>query len=644
MSRRLSRISLVLAMLMSSKVWAFGLGEIHLESALSEPLRAQIELLSVTPEELKDLKIGMASADTFQRYGLNRPYYLQNIRFHIVHSGKAKGKVVRIFSATPMREPILNFLVEANLPSGRLIREYTVLLDPPTYTLPGSTEQAVQASVRPAGTDSGRIKHSPAPAAVPMSAMAEQEHAHFDTTEGGEVIVQQRDTLSNIAQRVSPDSRLTLNQVMLAIFRANPKAFGGNINILRAGSRLRIPSADEIYRTNRGEAQKMVRRQNQSWHSVGAAEQTSQEAPKPSLTLVIPGGEYKAGATAEEQSVRTPKEVSKPSLTLVMPGEKHKAGETSEEQSAGAAKEAAPGHPKSVEEKMLESGAVKNVPVYGKIKTKEVQPVTAAEGKEKTTEQERSSQIIHADKAKPGFTEQAPGLLKSYNWTFVVGVLVIVGGLMFWMMRLWMMRRGGESEIIFDTGNETVEISTYERISEMPSVESTLKSALKWKLKSPVIEQHSNEMSDTAAPQENDETSLEKAIEGNSHMDDHSSELNISGLYKLELAALIKDVENKSERQVVEHLLDVTGMAQVESPDLVVDTTTDAKAELTDDDATQIMSLDDDEDMLGDDDQKTQSMSLDVDEDVLGDDDQKIQSMSVDDEEDVLGDDTRRFA
>ena len=159
MSRRLSRISLVLVMLMSSEVWALGLGDIRLESALNEPLRAQIDLLSATPEELNDLKIGLASAQTFQRYGLDRPYYLQNLQFQIVRSGKAEGNIVRISSTTPMSEPFLTFLVEANWSRGRLLREYTVLLDPPTYAPPSSTAQApVQAPARPAETDSGRIE------------------------------------------------------------------------------------------------------------------------------------------------------------------------------------------------------------------------------------------------------------------------------------------------------------------------------------------------------------------------------------------------------------------------------------------------------------------------------------------------------
>ena len=91
MSRRLSRISLALVFLLTSEVWALGLGEIHLESALNEPLRAEIELLSATPEELSGLTISIASGETFERYGLDRPVFLQGIVFQVRRSGRADG-------------------------------------------------------------------------------------------------------------------------------------------------------------------------------------------------------------------------------------------------------------------------------------------------------------------------------------------------------------------------------------------------------------------------------------------------------------------------------------------------------------------------------------------------------------------------
>ena len=98
MSRRLSRISLALVFLLAGEAWALGLGEIRLHSALNEPLHAEIELLSATPEEFAGLTVSMASGETFTRYGLDRPAFLSTIQFRINRSGQASGNVVEIRS------------------------------------------------------------------------------------------------------------------------------------------------------------------------------------------------------------------------------------------------------------------------------------------------------------------------------------------------------------------------------------------------------------------------------------------------------------------------------------------------------------------------------------------------------------------
>ncbi len=310
MSRRLSRISLVFVLMLSGEVWALGLGDITMNSALNEPLNARIELLSATPEELDNLTIAMASADTFERYGIDRPFYLSDMQFSIVRSGRADGNYVQVRSISPMAEPFLTFLVEASWSRGRLLREYTVFLDPPTFAPPmADTAPAVQAPTRAAPSDSGRIDRSPppvaaprptprpAPAPRPAETQPQPEPAPqaqptpvvddtpFSTAIGGDMVVERGDTLWGVASRVRPDSRLTMNQTMLAIFEANPDAFGGNINILRAGAALRIPSADEIFQINRADALQEAQRQHAAW-SGGTVPDV--EPTRPSLTLVPP--------------------------------------------------------------------------------------------------------------------------------------------------------------------------------------------------------------------------------------------------------------------------------------------------------------------------------------------------------------------
>jgi len=284
----------LLLCLLAGEAWALGLGDIRLESALNEPLKAQIELLSATPEDLETLKIGLASADTFERYGIDRPLFVTRLDFRVERRGG--GYVVRVTSQQPVTEPFVTILVEANWARGRLLREYTVLLDPPTFAPPPAAAEAVSAPARTAPADRGRIER-PAPAPAQRAAPAPRDRGDFATTAGGDLRVQRGDTLWRIAERVRPDDRLTMNQTMMAIYQSNPDAFAGNINVLRAGAELRIPSADEIFRISRGDALNEIRRQNASWS--GRAADTRQ----PSLTLVPPDGEqedYRGGTAAPD--------------------------------------------------------------------------------------------------------------------------------------------------------------------------------------------------------------------------------------------------------------------------------------------------------------------------------------------------------
>ena len=287
MSRSLTRISLAFVLFISSEAWAIGLGDINLDSALNEPLRAEIELLSPTEEELGSLSVTLASSDTFARYGLDRPFYLQDIEFNVV--GDADGAVVQVRSRNAITEPFLTFLVEATWSSGRLLREYTVLLDPPTYSPPAVQQTpTVQAPRRATPADSARIERAPQPAqpaqqqpvysppprpeprpepVAPTVQPAPSYDGTYSTVVGGDYYVNRGDTLWGIASRLRPDSRLSMNQTMVAIYEANPEAFEGNINRLKAGTTLRIPSADNVFQIARTDAFEEVKRQNDAWRA-----------------------------------------------------------------------------------------------------------------------------------------------------------------------------------------------------------------------------------------------------------------------------------------------------------------------------------------------------------------------------------------
>src|SRR5580698_8176818 len=140
--------------------WALGLGEIHLNSALNEPMKAEIDLIAATPDELTALRADLASRDAFTRYGIDRPPFLSTMTFKV---GKSKDgrDVLLVRSTDAIPEPFVTFLVEVNWARGRLMREYTVLLDPPVYT-PG--ERASSAAPVAAATTAPT---APAPAAAP---------------------------------------------------------------------------------------------------------------------------------------------------------------------------------------------------------------------------------------------------------------------------------------------------------------------------------------------------------------------------------------------------------------------------------------------------------------------------------------------
>ena len=130
MIRKLSLAVAVAAALSPVGAFALGLGEINSQSALNQKFKAEIDLLSVDQEEIQDLRVNLASDDAFQRAGIERLFILTGLKFEPMYSATGQP-VISVTSEDPIREPFLNFLLEVNWPKGRLVREFTVLLDPP---------------------------------------------------------------------------------------------------------------------------------------------------------------------------------------------------------------------------------------------------------------------------------------------------------------------------------------------------------------------------------------------------------------------------------------------------------------------------------------------------------------------------------
>jgi pilus assembly protein FimV len=268
MSRKLIFFGVLSLVFAPGAAWSLGLGEIRLNSYLNQPINAEITLAIGSPAELETLRVELASPETFGRYGLDRPAYFDDLRFRIRRTGAAAA-VVEVSSTRPVVEPFMTFLVEARWSGGRALREYTLLLDPPIF-LPTPAPEAVPAPApapvveapRPAPEPSVRPAPAPPPVAAPVPARPDF---------GAEYRVQRNDTLWGIANRIRPDDTVSTNQVMVALFSANPDAFDGNINRLRAGAVLRVPSREQIAATSAREATAEVRRQTDEWRAPVAA-------------------------------------------------------------------------------------------------------------------------------------------------------------------------------------------------------------------------------------------------------------------------------------------------------------------------------------------------------------------------------------
>ncbi len=278
-----------------SASWALGLGEIHLNSALNEPMKAEIDLIAATPDELTALRAALANRDAFTRYGIDRPPFLSTLTFK-VGKGKDGRDALLVRSTDAIPEPFVTFLVEVNWARGRLMREYTVLLDPPVYT-PGETASSAAPVTAP--TVAAPVRQAP-PAAPPAAnrapAASQSDAAPAAARSGNSYQVGQGDTLAKIARSLHSDisgagKPADIDQTMMALYRANPDAFGGNINILRRGAVLRVPGADEIAALNQNEATSEVHRQMSAWH--GAGGETGGH-----LRLVTPGAGGTTGTGA----------------------------------------------------------------------------------------------------------------------------------------------------------------------------------------------------------------------------------------------------------------------------------------------------------------------------------------------------------
>ncbi len=314
----LTGVALAAACLWSSSAWALGLGRLNVQSALGETLRAEIEVTSISAEEASSLRLRVAPAEAYRAAGVDYNAALSTARLEVVKRPDGRS-VVRITGDRAVLEPFVDVILEATWSSGRLVREYTLLFDPPGSRL---AQQAPAAPATPAAiaaapvpvappvaspaaapvrAETAPVSRAPAQAAAPLApaprpappsavrAPAPVAAAATPTPAAANdapqtVRVRPGDTLSRIASRTS-QGQVSLDQMLVSLFRANPQAFmGENMNRLKSGSVLNLPTADEAAAVGAAEAREIIVAQSADFDAyrqrlAGGATTVADEAP-----------------------------------------------------------------------------------------------------------------------------------------------------------------------------------------------------------------------------------------------------------------------------------------------------------------------------------------------------------------------------
>jgi len=272
-------------------VQALALGRIVVQSALGEPLRAEIDVPEISAEEASSLRVGLAPGDAFRAAGMEFNPALSDLRVTLERRPDGRA-FLRLSSGRPVNEPFMDMILEANWASGRIVRDYTLLFDPPNLRpaaaaplAPGVSAQPRPSPVPPSArpvVPPAAVGTSPAvqpPAAptppvqaarpAPATATPSPEPGSTPAPEAGgetQVRVQAGDTAGRLAAAHSP-ANVSLDQMLVAMLRANPKAFiGNNVNRVKAGAVLDMPTETAASAVPASEARQIIAAQSRDFN------------------------------------------------------------------------------------------------------------------------------------------------------------------------------------------------------------------------------------------------------------------------------------------------------------------------------------------------------------------------------------------
>ena len=269
----------------SLQVQALGLGRITVQSALGEPLRAEIDIAEINAEEAASLRASVANADAFKAAGLEYSAAVTNVQITLQRRPDGRS-YLRLSSDRPVSEPFVDLILEARWASGRIVRDYTMLFDPPNLRaaaqpMPAPVPPMVSRPPAPVATlpqAPAAVPYSPPPrppAVMPAPAVrlavppspAPAVTTRAPSPSGQTVTVKAGDTAGRIAAQTKPAS-VSLDQMLLALLRSNPDAFiGGNVNRVKAGAVLEMPSADQAEAVSTSEASRTIVAQSRDFNA-----------------------------------------------------------------------------------------------------------------------------------------------------------------------------------------------------------------------------------------------------------------------------------------------------------------------------------------------------------------------------------------
>ena len=278
-------VALAAAMLWGSHAAALGLGRLSVQSALGETLKAEIDVTSISSEEASTIKLRVASPEAYRAAGVEYNAVLPSSQVQVLNRPDGRS-VLRITSDRAVLEPFVDVIIEATWASGRLVREYTMLFDPPAAraaqapsaspivsTAPPAPSTAQTAPLMPPAAEApapmaaapapSRPAPAPRPSPAPTAPVAAAPAGPAPSAGNvDEYRVKPGDSLSKVAARTQRPG-ISLDQMLVSLFRGNPQAFmGDNMNRLKSGSVLTVPSAEQAAKTAPAEAHEFVMAQS----------------------------------------------------------------------------------------------------------------------------------------------------------------------------------------------------------------------------------------------------------------------------------------------------------------------------------------------------------------------------------------------